>query len=105
MKYKQNQISSQFENEYIEVARKQRSFKEEIDSIFNDKKIADLILKNEFLEKLTTEKCEQNRIIENELSTQKRLFEDKVKELLKRITDQDVELHKRSKGYESIFRM
>lgn len=105
MKYKQTQISSQFESEYIEVARKQRSFKEEIDSIFNDKHFANLIMKNEILEKLTTEKCEQIKIIESELSSQKRLFEQKVKELLKRITDQDVELHKRSKGYEFINQM
>ena len=62
-------------------------------------------MKNEILEKLTTEKCEQNKIIKNELSTQKRLFEDKIKELLKRITDQEVQLHKSSKGYESIHQM
>ena len=93
MKYKQGQLSSQFEIDYIDVARRQKCFKEEIDSIFKEKNFAELLKKNEILEKLIAEKCEEIKEKEAEFFTQKRLFEEKVKELLKRVSDQDVQFH------------
>jgi hypothetical protein len=93
LKYKQNQLISLVDNEYLEVVRKQRCLKEEIMAIFNEKSFTDLVRKNEGLEKMCEDKCEELKGMEGEYMNHKKLFEEKVKELLKRVADQDVQIY------------
>lgn len=83
----------QIESESHEIARRQRALKEELASIFKEKVFHELALQKEVLEKNLEEKIFEIDGLNNDLSRQKTLFEDKIRVLLIKLTDQDIKIH------------
>ena len=94
MNFKQKQLSLGFDKNFDEIYKNQINLKEDISNNFNQQNYVNLMKQKEDLEKFLNEKSGLISSLTNNLENQKGLFENKLKDLLKKNADKEIEINR-----------